>query len=164
MALGALLLAFFAPLSFASPVFLTNQNLSNLGKQASTNGVIALGMTVVINAGGIDLSVGAIAGLIGTVAAMMMVAAVPAWLTIILALALAAGLGVINGVMIYDGRIPPFIVTLGTMTMARGARRSSSSPTHPGSMGRPTIFSGLARGPHWAFRFRSGRGAASRSC
>ena len=121
VALGLLLLVFWAVLSFASPVFLTDQNLSNLAKQASTNGVIALGMTIVIISGGIDLSVGAVAGLVGTVAAMLMVAGVPTALTCLISLAFAALIGVINAVMIYDGRIPPFIATLGTMTMARGA-------------------------------------------
>jgi len=119
--LGIVLLCFFIVLSLTSPVFLTRHNLSNLAKQASTNGVIALGMTVVIIAGGIDLSVGAVAGLTGMAAAVMMVARMPTPLACLLALVLAALVGVLNAVMIHEGKIPPFIATLGTMTMTRGA-------------------------------------------
>lgn len=115
-----LLAAFFAILAIISPVFLTDQNLSNLLKQSSTNGIIALGMTVVIISGGIDLSVGAVAGLVGAVAAMLMVAGVPTIIACGLALVVSVLVGIGNAAMIMEGRIPPFIATLGTMTMARG--------------------------------------------
>jgi len=119
--LAALLIFFMIVLTWASPVFLTDQNISNLLKQASVNGIIALGMTVVIISGGIDLSVGAVAGLVGAVGAMLMVAGFGTLLSCFLALVVAILIGIGNAAMVVEGRIPPFIATLGTMTMARGA-------------------------------------------
>jgi ribose/xylose/arabinose/galactoside ABC-type transport system permease subunit len=120
LTLGAILVAFIVILSIASPYFLTVSNLSNLVKQAAINGIIALGVTAVIITGGIDLSVGAVAGLAGVVSAMLMVGSVNTLLACIGGLAAAALVGLVNAVMIYEGRIPPFIATLATMTMGRG--------------------------------------------
>ncbi len=119
--LAIILALFFVGLTFASSVFLTDQNLSNLLKQSSVNGIIALGMTVVIISGGIDLSVGAVAGLVGAASAMMMVSGLPTAVACTAGLALAVIIGMLNAAMIIEGRIPPFIATLGTLTMARGA-------------------------------------------
>jgi ribose/xylose/arabinose/galactoside ABC-type transport system permease subunit len=121
LVLLGLLLTFFLVLSITSPVFLTDQNISNLLKQSSTNGIIALGMMVVIISGGIDLSVGAVAGLVGAVAAVFMVSGMPPVFACAIALILSMMIGAGNAFMIVEGRIPPFIATLGTMTMARGA-------------------------------------------
>jgi ribose/xylose/arabinose/galactoside ABC-type transport system permease subunit len=120
LTLGAVLLLFVVVLSLTSPVFLTQGNLSNLVKQASTNGIIALGAAVVIISGGIDLSVGSVVGLSGIVAAIVMVGGINPLLACLAGLLAAAGVGVVNAAMIYEGRIPPFIATLATMTMARG--------------------------------------------
>ncbi len=119
--LAVLLALFFLALSLTTSVFLTDQNLSNLLKQSSTNGIIALGMTVVIISGGIDLSVGAVAALAGAASALMMVSGLPTVLACAAGLGLAVLIGLGNAAMIVEGRIPPFIATLGTMTMARGA-------------------------------------------
>jgi ribose/xylose/arabinose/galactoside ABC-type transport system permease subunit len=120
LVLLALLLTFFLVLSITSPVFLTDQNISNLLKQSSTNGIIALGMMVVIISGGIDLSVGAVAGLVGAIAAVLMVSRMPPAFACAIALLTSMMIGAGNAFLIVEGRIPPFIATLGTMTMARG--------------------------------------------
>jgi ribose/xylose/arabinose/galactoside ABC-type transport system permease subunit len=120
LTLAAILLAFVVVLSVATPYFLTEDNLSNLVKQSAINGIIALGVTAVIITGGIDLSVGAVAGLTGVVTASLMVGGVPTLASCAGGLVAAAGVGVLNAVMIYEGRIPPFIATLATMTMGRG--------------------------------------------
>jgi ribose transport system permease protein len=120
LTLGAILVVFFVFLSFASPYFFTESNLQNLVKQSAINGIIALGVTAVIITGGIDLSVGAVAGLTGVVTAMTMVAGVNTILACVLGLVAAALVGVVNAVMIFEGGIPPFIATLATMTMGRG--------------------------------------------
>jgi ribose transport system permease protein len=120
LTLGAILVAFFVILSFASPYFFTEGNLSNLVKQAAINGIIALGVTAIIITGGIDLSVGAVAGLTGVISAMLMVNGVPTIVACLGGLLAGVIVGVINAVMIYEGRIPPFIATLATMTMVRG--------------------------------------------
>src|ERR1700738_5009440 len=102
-------------LSIASPHFLTNTNLSSVVRQTAVINIMALGMTLVIISGGIDLSVGsilALAGLLGT-RAMERHAGIPAGL--LLGIATGTLCGFANGAMITSLRINPFIVTLGTM-------------------------------------------------
>lgn len=114
-------LALFAVLSVGVNGFFTANNLSNLVRQTSINGVIALGMTFVIVSAGIDLSVGSVVGFSGMFAAVLMTqAGLSAPISIILALFAGTLVGLINGILIYDGKVPPFIATLGTMTVFRG--------------------------------------------
>lgn len=115
------LVVLFALLSIFSDTFLTTTNLYNLIRQTSIVGVVAIGMTFVIITGGIDLSVGSVVGLSGMVAALLMVKA-EAGVALSCAVALAASAlsGLLNGVLIFNGKVPPFIATLGTMTMLRG--------------------------------------------
>jgi ribose transport system permease protein len=115
-----ILVVLFIFLSFASPTFLTVRNLSNLGRQTSINGIVALGMTFVIISGGIDLSVGAVVGLSGMVAAMLMSSGTNVLVAMLAAVGVGALVGLINGAVIFYGKVPPFIATLGTMTVARG--------------------------------------------
>ncbi|MEN6623560.1 MAG: ribose ABC transporter permease, partial [Smithella sp.] len=112
-----LLCAFFA---IMSDKFLTKNNLTNIILQSSINGTIALGMTLVIITGGIDLSVGSVMALSGMVAAKMMVAGIPAGVALIAALLLGILCGVCNGLFISLLHLQPFLVTLGTMSVFRG--------------------------------------------
>jgi len=114
-----ILLAFFVILSFTSPSFLTLNNLSNLVRQVAIIGVVAIGMTIVIISAGIDLSVGSLVGFSNILVAVLMTHGVPIVPSILLALGAGAALGVLNGVLIHDGRVPPFIATLGMMTAFR---------------------------------------------
>jgi ribose transport system permease protein len=108
-------------LSIMSPFFLTVNNLLNVFQQISVLSILALGSTAVIITGGIDLSVGSVLGLAGVVLGWVTVTAgLPMWLAIIAALAVAAAVGMLNGVMITGGRLPPFIATLATLSIARG--------------------------------------------
>jgi len=113
------LLALFIILSIASPNFLTSTNLSSVVRQTAVINIMALGMTVIIIAGGIDLSVGSILALAGLLGAMTMEKYGIGW-------GMAAGMligmlcGFANGLMITSLRISPFIVTLGTMGIYRG--------------------------------------------
>jgi ribose transport system permease protein len=115
-----ILAVLFVFLSFTSPTFLTVRNLSNLGRQTSINGIVALGMTFVIISGGIDLSVGAVVGLSGMVAALIMSSGGGILPAMLAAIAVSALVGAVNGVVIFYGKVPPFIATLGTMTVVRG--------------------------------------------
>ena len=108
-------------LSFATKGFMTGNNLSNLVRQTSINGIVALGMTFVIIAGGIDLSVGSVVGFAGIMVALLLKGGMGIVPSIFLTLLASIVFGVINGFMIFDGRIPPFIATLGSMTIIRGA-------------------------------------------
>jgi inositol transport system permease protein len=119
--------------SFLSPAFLTVINLTNIIRQMSVIGLIALGVTGVIVAGGIDLSSGSVVGLAAVVAASL--AQTPGWrgalypdlqgiplvFPILSGCLVGAAAGMTNGVLVAKTRIPPFIATLGMYTSARGA-------------------------------------------
>ncbi|MGQ0564641.1 MAG: ABC transporter permease [Gemmobacter sp.] len=105
--------------SALTPVFLTAPNLMNILQQSSINACIALGMTLVIISGGIDLSVGPIAALAAVLGAAMMVAGVPVPLAVLGALAVGVGCGAFNGALIAWGGLQPFIVTLGGLSLYR---------------------------------------------
>jgi ribose/xylose/arabinose/galactoside ABC-type transport system permease subunit len=115
-----ILLAFFIVFSLTSPSFLTINNLWNLVRQVSIIGVVSIGMTIVIISAGIDLSVGSIVGFSNILAAVLMTHGVPIIPSILITFVASAALGVLNGVLIHDGRVPPFIATLGMMTAVRG--------------------------------------------
>lgn len=108
-------------LSFATPYFFTAQNILIVLRQVSINGILAIGVTFVIIAGGIDLSLGSVVALTGVVAASFAHPGAYA-LVVPIALGLLTGvvIGVVNGLSITMGKVAPFIVTLGMMTIARG--------------------------------------------
>ena len=109
----------FVVLSFASDVFATQQNLFNVTRNFAFVAIIAIGMTAVIVSGGIDLSVGAVLVLSGMVIGMTMHAGMSIWLAIPLALGVSLLVGAINGLMIAYIGVPPFVVTLGMLSIAR---------------------------------------------
>jgi len=106
--------------SFLSEYFLTVNNFLNILLQASINLVIALGMTYVITTGGIDLSVGSTLAVAGMVLAKLMVAGVSLPSAVLITLVLGAVLGAITGFLITRIGLPPFIATMGTMSVYRG--------------------------------------------
>lgn len=107
-------------LTLLSDRFLTPSNLLNVLRQATINGIIAVGMTYVILTAGIDLSVGSVVALSTVVAASLMQSGLPVAVGVLAGLALGALLGLVNGLVIARARIPPFVATLGMMTVARG--------------------------------------------
>ena len=130
-------------LSLMSPVFLTSDNAVNVVTQATVNAVVALGMTVVIITGGIDLSVGSVLAVAGIVMAMMLKAGQPTALAMLVCLAVGAFCGLLNGIMITLGKLPPFIATLGMMSMARGIALVISNGRAISSFGRGLRFIGI---------------------
>ena len=104
-----------------TPHFLTVSNLLNIAEQTSINAIVAVGMTFVILSGGIDLSVGSIVALSGVVLGTALQGGQPMPVALLLALAVGLACGLGNGALISWGGLPPFIVTLGTMSIARGA-------------------------------------------
>lgn len=140
--IGLLLIgATFAALS---PVFLTLPNLANVLQQSSINACVALGMTLVIISGGIDLSVGPTAALSAVVSASLMVSGVPVPLAVLAALGIGAACGLFNGVLVAYGRLQPFIVTLGALSLFRALAliRTGGSPV----FGIPPEFRALTNG------------------
>ena len=107
-------------LAFGSPYFLTAGNLFNMMRQVSTDAIIAYGELFAIILAGIDLSVGAVAGLTGVVFAMMLAGGVNIGLAMLGALALGLCIGLVNGLAIDRLGIPPFIVTLAGLQGFRG--------------------------------------------
>jgi ribose/xylose/arabinose/galactoside ABC-type transport system permease subunit len=103
-----------------TPHFLTVSNLLNVLEQTAINAVIAVGMTYVIVSGGIDLSVGSLLALSGVVLGTLLHAGVPVPVAIGLGLAVGFLFGTFNGLAVSWGRLPPFIATLGMMSIARG--------------------------------------------
>lgn len=108
-------------MGFASDSFFSVSNLLNVLRQVSVVAILAVGMTFVILTGGIDLSVGAVMALAGTMAAGLMVHfGLPGWVGLLAGMVLGVGLGVFNGLLVAWGRMPAIIVTLATMGIARG--------------------------------------------
>ena len=114
------LLALCLVLWILTPHFLTVSNLLNVLEQSSINAIVAAGMTFVIISGGIDLSVGSVLALSGIVLASLLQAGAGLPVALTLALASAAACGLLNGLFVTMGRLPPFIATLGMMSVARG--------------------------------------------
>lgn len=121
--LGTLLglLALCLSLWLLTPHFLTVANLLNVAQQTAINAIIAVGMTFVIISAGIDLSVGSIVAFAGVVLASGLQAGLPIPLAVLAGLAAGWVCGLLNGLLITLGKLPPFIATLGMMSVARGA-------------------------------------------
>jgi ribose transport system permease protein len=142
-AAGALILV-FVYLSFASPVFLTFNNLFNVVVQTTVTAVVAIGMTFVIITAGIDLSVGSSAALAGMIGVMMMVHGV-SWPLAVVGGAIIGGIvGLVNGALITGAKLSPFIATLGMMSVARGLVYISTNAV--AIYGAPDDFGLLAQG------------------
>ncbi len=104
-----------------TPHFFTVSNLLNVTQQTAINAIIAVGMTFVIITAGIDLSVGSIMAFSGVVLASALNAGLPIPLAIFIGLGVGLLCGLVNGLLITYGNLPPFISTLGMMSVARGA-------------------------------------------
>ncbi|MER6440368.1 MULTISPECIES: substrate-binding domain-containing protein [unclassified Streptomyces] len=120
---GALtaLIALVIAMAALSGDFLTTDNLLNIGVQAAVTAILAFGSTFVIVAAGIDLSVGSVAALSATVLAWLATSqGVPVWVAVIVSIAAGIAVGLINGVMIAYGKLPPFIATLAMLSVGRG--------------------------------------------
>lgn len=115
------LLGLIVVLWILTPHFLTVSNLLNVAQQATIIAIIAVGMTFVIITGGIDLSVGSVLAFAGVVMANALLSGVPLPLALLIGLGVGLLCGVTNGLLITIGRLPPFIATLGMMSVARGA-------------------------------------------
>jgi ribose transport system permease protein len=124
-------------LSLLSPSFLTTRNLLNLTRQTSVHGIMAVGMTFVILTGGIDLSVGSLLALCGVVCASLEHAEWPLPAVLAGTLLLGAAAGWLNGLVITKGQVTPFVVTLGTMSVARGLAHIYTDGQPISSFGAP---------------------------
>jgi ribose transport system permease protein len=145
-----LLFIFF---SFVAPNFFTIRSILSLALQTSAVTMMGIGVTFTIITGGVDLSIGSIVALSGTIAVMVARAGVPIWLSMIIGLLVGVVSGLLNGLMITKTKLPPFIATLGMMMVARGVALTITNanawpaPEGFGNLGNGTIFGTGAKFP-----------------
>ena len=103
-----------------SPSFYSARNVGNLLRQVAPILIIGIGQSYVLITGNIDLSIGSIVGMSCMVAATLMTKGVNPWIAMFITIILCLGVGVLNGTLVAKCKLPPFIATLGTMTVGRG--------------------------------------------
>jgi ribose/xylose/arabinose/galactoside ABC-type transport system permease subunit len=126
-----------------APQFLSFENLVNVALSIAVIGILAVGMTFVILTGGIDLSIGSVVALAGVVAALVAQKTELAWFGFAAALAIGLTVGAFNGLTVAYFRVPPFVVTLAVLTIARGLAFIASGGRSIGSL--PESFSRLGK-------------------
>lgn len=147
------LLALCLDLAIASPVFLTSSNFLNVFQQISINFVVAVGMTFVIISGGIDLSVGSNIALSGLLMGILMKNYnVPVFVTILVCILFSGLIGLVNGALISFLNLPPFIATLGMMSIVRGAAYTvtAGQPIYTFPTGFTAVSGRMAGIPLWS--------------
>jgi len=134
--------------SALTPVFFTANNLAILTKHVALSAILAIGTTFAILTGGIDLSLGSVAGLSGMVAGLIITSYhLGAFAATIAAIIVALLVGLLNGVLVVRAGVAPFIATLGTLYMARGAALLlSSGRTFPNLASKSSAFAILGQG------------------
>ena len=148
------LILLFIIISVMNDSFLEFSNLRNLLRQVSINAIIAFGMTFVILTGGIDLSVGSILALSSAVMANLIVTGTDPVLAIVLAAGAGLVLGGINGLVITYGRVAPFIATLATMTIYRGATLVFTDGNPISGLTQDPLFHGFGQGDIAGLQFQ----------
>ncbi len=116
-----ILLLMVVGFTFVKPVFIRSANIINIFRQVAVIGTIAFGVTLIIITGGIDLSSGSVVALVGVITASFAAPGQNVFIAVLIGLLVGAACGLFNGTVLAITGIPPFIVTLGMMTAARGA-------------------------------------------
>ena len=118
---AVVIIAFFSLICEVNGInFLSTTNIANIIVQSTIIAIVAIGESVVIITGGIDLSVGSVVGFAGILTGLLIKAGVPIWLACIMGVISGMIIGLINGLGITFGKIPAFIMTLGMLGIARG--------------------------------------------
>ncbi len=131
--------------SIVAPNFFTIRSILSLALQTSAVTMMGIGVTAAIITGGIDLSIGSVVALSGTIAVMVARAGVPIWLSMLIGLLVGVVAGLLNALMITRLKLPPFIATLGMMMVARGVALTITNanawpaPEGFGDLGNGTI-------------------------
>lgn len=129
--------------AFIAPAFFTLDNLINVALSIAVIGILAVGMTFVILTGGIDLSIGSVVALAGVVAAMLMKQTDAVFIAFGAALLIGLVTGAFNGITVAYFKVPPFVVTLAVLTIARGIAFILSGGRSVGDL--PDSFSWLGK-------------------
>jgi ribose transport system permease protein len=136
----------FAVFSITAKNFFTMRNVLSLALQTSTTTLMGIGVTFTIITAGIDLSIGSVVALTGTVAVMAAIAGVPIWISWLVGLGVGMVCGLANGLLITRLKLPPFIATLGMTMVARGVALTITNanawpaPDAFGALGNNTLF------------------------
>src|SRR5512146_26066 len=142
----AAVIVLFLFFSLTAKNFFTLRSVLSLALQTSAVTIMGIGVTFTIITGGIDLSIGSVIALSGTVAVMVAIAGVPIWLSMIIGMLVGVICGLLNGLMITRLKLPPFIATLGMMMVARGVALTITNanawpaPDGFGVLGNDAIF------------------------
>jgi ribose/xylose/arabinose/galactoside ABC-type transport system permease subunit len=140
------LVALYVLFSFTARNFFTVRSALTLALQTSTITIMAIGVTFTIITGGIDLAIGSVVALSGTVAVMAANAGLPIWLSMAIGLVSGAVCGLLSGLLITLLKLPPFIATLGMQMVVRGTvltmtnAMSKPAPEAFGALGNQTLF------------------------
>jgi ribose transport system permease protein len=132
-------------IAMATPYFLTSDNLMGVFRSFSTTAIMSIGMVMVIITGGIDLSVGSVMGLAGLVTALAFQNGFSTAVSVGCGLGVGVSFGMVNGLLVTVGRLPPFIATLGTLSIGRGLMYivTKGVPVTPDT---PEIFTQIGQG------------------
>lgn len=103
-----------------NPIFFTYRNISNLLRQIAPTLLIGIGQSYVLITGNIDLSIGSVVGMSCMISATLMTKGVNPWAAVVITVVLCVIMGILNGILVAKCKLPPFIATLGTMTVGRG--------------------------------------------
>lgn len=148
-----IILALVITMSFASPYFLTWGNIKAMLLSFSTEGIVVVGMTMLLIVGGIDLSVGAVMCLAMVMAAKFFVLGVDPWLASFMSITLCGGIGWIMGLFVTRIGLHHFIVTLAFMGIARGASLVITQGTPISLFTLPPEFKFVGQGTVWGVPF-----------
>lgn len=118
--LGAVVVAEFVIFSIAAPRFLSTTNLLNTGRATAVLMIVATGATFGLISGAIDISVGSVMALSGTIGTQIVIAGYPAWVAVLAAIGSGVGVGLINGFVVVKLRVNPLVATLGMLGIAFG--------------------------------------------
>lgn len=121
--------------SIMNPVFVSPINMNNLLRQIAPILLIGIGQSYVLITGNIDLSIGSTIGMSCMISATLMTRGVNPWLALVITLVMGILFGVMNGLLVVKGKLPPFIATLGTMTIARGIAQIVNNNYNTDSIG-----------------------------
>ncbi len=106
--------------AFINPSFYSSRNIGNLLRQIAPILIIGIGQGYVLITGNIDLSIGSVVGMSAMISATLMTKGMNPWAAVCITVAASLAIGIVNGILVSNCKLPPFIATLGTMTVARG--------------------------------------------
>jgi len=118
-----------------NPTFFSSKNVGNLLRQIAPILLIGIGQSYVLITGNIDLSIGSVVGMSCMISATLMTHGMNPWLAVLITIICCLALGIVNGVLVAKCKLPPFIATLGTMTIARGIAQIVNNNYNTDSIG-----------------------------